>query len=162
MFDFDPDLDLSLERQIDVPPATLWRCWTEPELLMIWFCPKPWQVTRAVIDLRPGGRFYTHMEGPGTDGSDPNVCDADSEGCFLSVDPGRELVFTDALRAGWRPNPAPFMTATVRFAPKDGGTWYTARVQHVDAAGRARHEQMGFFEGWGTAADQMEALARTL
>ncbi|SMX50768.1 SRPBCC family protein [Maliponia aquimaris] len=162
MTDLDPTLDLRLERQFDAPPATLWRCWTEPELLMQWFCPKPWQVTEAVIDLRPGGRFFTRMEGPGMDGSDPDICAADNEGCFLVVEPERRLVFTDGLRAGWRPVAAPFMTSIVTFAPRDGGTFYTATALHTDPEGRERHEAMGFHEGWNAAADQLAELAATL
>ncbi|BBU54680.1 activator of HSP90 ATPase [Mameliella alba] len=159
MPDLDPDLDLRLERMMDVPPATLWRCWTEPELLMQWFCPRPWHVTEAVIDLRPGGRFFTRMAGPLPDGSQ---ADMPNEGCFLAVDPERRLVFTDALQAGWRPAAQPFMTAIVTFEPRDGGTFYTATALHNDTAARDKHEEMGFSKGWNTAADQMLDIARSL
>lgn len=159
MTNIDPARDLVLDRQIPARPETLWRCWTEPDLLMQWFCPRPWQVTRAEIDPRPGGRFLTRMEGPGPDGSAARV---ESEGCFLIVEPARRLAFTDALSGGWRPNAAPFMTAIVTFDANDAGTAYRAIVLHNDAAARARHEDMGFFEGWGTATDQLAALAGTL
>lgn len=159
MTNIDPARDLVLDRQIKASPETLWRCWTEPALLMRWFCPRPWQVTRAEIDLRPGGRFLTCMEGPGPEGDTAKV---ESEGCFLAVEPTRRLVFTDALAGGWRPNAAPFMTAIVTFQPQDDTTAYRATVLHNDAAVRARHEEMGFFDGWGTAAEQLEALAQTL
>ena len=56
--------DLILERNLDAPRDKLWRCWTEPELLQQWFCPKPWYVTDARIDLQPGGEFFTVMNGP--------------------------------------------------------------------------------------------------
>lgn len=49
------------------------------------------------------------------------------------------------------------------FAPDhDGGTKYTARVQHWSAADREAHEKMGFHEGWGKCADQLAAVAATL
>ena len=92
--------ELAIRRRLAAPRAAVWRCWTEPELLKQWFCPKPWHVTEAVIDLRPGGRFFTRMAGPMPDGSQ---ADMPNEGCFLSVEPERRLVFTDALHAGWRP-----------------------------------------------------------
>ncbi len=159
MFDLDPALDLRLERQIDVAPATLWRCWTEPDLLMQWFCPKPWQVTEAVIDLQPGGRFFTRMQGPLPDGTQ---ADMPNEGCFLAVEPQQRLVFTDALTNGWRPAAQTFMTAIVTFEARDGGTFYTATALHNDTPTRDRHEEMGFTAGWNTAADQMVDLARSL
>ncbi|MGP6087363.1 SRPBCC family protein [Antarctobacter jejuensis] len=159
MFDIDPARDLRLERQIDAAPATLWRCWTEPELLIQWFCPKPWQVTEAEIDLRPGGRFYTRMTGPLPNGTQ---ADMPNEGCFLAVEPQKRLVFTDALTGGWRPAAQTFMTAIVTFEARDGGTFYTATALHNDTATRDKHEEMGFTAGWNTAADQMVALAQSL
>jgi len=35
--------DLSFTRTVDVPQELVWRAWTEPELLMPWFCPLPWK-----------------------------------------------------------------------------------------------------------------------
>ncbi len=55
---------LVLTRVLDAPRDKLWRCWAEPELLKQWFCPKPWYVSEARIDLRPGGEFFTLMNGP--------------------------------------------------------------------------------------------------
>jgi len=153
--DHDPTLDLVLERQIDLPVAPLWACWTKPELLKQWFCPLPWRVTEAEIDLRPGGIFSTLMRGP--EGEEhPNV------GCFLEVVPERRLVFTDTMRAGYRPAPEPFMTGIVIFEPNGKGTRYRAMALHATAEARERHEAMGFHEGWGKAADQLVALARGL
>jgi uncharacterized protein YndB with AHSA1/START domain len=43
-----------------------------------------------------------------------------------------------------------------------GKTRYTARAMHWSAEARREHEDMGFHEGWGKAADQLEALARAL
>lgn len=60
----EPKHVLTLDRVLDASVAKLWRCWTEPELLKQWFCPKPWYVSEARMDLRPGGEFYTLMNGP--------------------------------------------------------------------------------------------------
>ncbi len=56
----DPELDLVLERVVDVPRALVWRAWTEPEHLVKWFCPLPF-VMSALIGLAdvPGGTKYT-------------------------------------------------------------------------------------------------------
>ena len=60
----DGRLDLELTRFTKVPRALLWRCWTEPEHLMPWFCPLPWKTIDCEIDLRPGGVFRTTMLSP--------------------------------------------------------------------------------------------------
>lgn len=59
-----PTHELVLDRVLDAPRAALWRCWTEPELLKQWFCPKPWFVSDVRMDLRPGGEFFALMSGP--------------------------------------------------------------------------------------------------
>ncbi|HEX9184072.1 MAG TPA: SRPBCC domain-containing protein [Burkholderiales bacterium] len=37
-------------------------------------------------------------------------------------------------------------------------TRYTARARHWTKEDREAHEKMGFHQGWGIAADQLEAL----
>ena len=157
----NPELDLELDRLLTAPPALVWRCWTEPALLCQWFCPKPWSVSQAVIDLRPGGRFATVMNGP-----DGEV--VPNEGSFLEVVPQRKLVFTDIFAADFAPIAVPLSGAGLSFAailtfdPEDSGTRYHATVRHRSPEDAATHKQMGFHEGWGVATDQLDALARTL
>lgn len=148
--------ELRLERLIELPREPLWRCWTEPELLMQWFCPKPWQVTEARIDLRTGGEFFTLMQGPqGERFGEPGV--------FLGIEPGRRLQFTDAFRPGWLPSARAFMVGEVLFDDAGPGkTRYLARALHWSPEARAEHEAMGFHDGWAKATDQLEALARSL
>ena len=157
----NPELDLELDRLLSAPPALVWRCWTEPDLICQWFCPKPWQVSEAVIDLRPGGRFFTRMHGPDGE-SFPN------EGCFLEVVPQRKLVFTDMFGADYAPVAVPesgsglSFSAILTFTPEASGTRYRAVARHRSAADAQTHKTMGFYEGWGAAADQLDELARTL
>lgn len=147
-------LDLIFTRTVDLPPAAIWKAWTEPRHLMQWFTPAPWRTVDCEIDLRPGGIFRTVMRSP--EGKEfPNL------GCYLEVVPQRRLVWTDAMGPGYRPAATPFMTAILTFAAQGGGTRYTAQVLHKDAADRQKHVEMGFAEGWGKAFDQLVALART-
>src|SRR5215510_9143120 len=60
----NPELDLVLERVIDIPPQKVWRAWTTPEQLKRWFTPKPWTTVDCEIYLRPGGIFRTVMRSP--------------------------------------------------------------------------------------------------
>lgn len=152
----EPQHVLTLQRVIDAPADKLWRCWTEPDLLNQWFCPKPWTVTDSRVDLRPGGESYNVMNGP--DGER-----FENTGVYLEVVPGEKLVFTDAFLPGWVPSGRPFMVGEVVFEDLgDGRTSYTARAMHWSAETMKEHEAMGFHEGWGKAADQLEELAKTL
>lgn len=151
----DPTRDLSFTRLLDAPRATIWRCWTEGDLLKQWFCPKPWTVSKAELDTRVGGANLIVMNGP--DGEEmPN------RGVYLDVVPNERLVFTDAFTEAWQPSQKAFMVGTIEMADESGKTRYTATVRHWSAEDRDAHEKMGFFEGWGKATDQLEALARTL
>jgi uncharacterized protein YndB with AHSA1/START domain len=150
----DPDTDLVLEREIDVPPSAVWAAWTEPERLKQWFTPRPWTTPECEIDLRPGGVFRTVMRGP--DGEEGG-----GSGCYLDVVPEERLIWTGALGAGFRPNPKEAMaidmtfTAIISLVPTTTGTRYTAAVMHADSAGARQHEDMGFHDGWGAALDQL-------
>lgn len=156
MPEINPKLDLVLERVVDVKPELVWRAWTEPEHVMKWFTPKPWETVECEIDLRPGGLFRTTMRSP-----EGEVQPA-SNGCFLEVVPNRRLVFTDALGPGYRPNASSFMTAYVLLEPEGAGTKYTAIAVHSNEEQRQQHEEMGFYQGWGTALDQLVEFAKTL
>jgi uncharacterized protein YndB with AHSA1/START domain len=152
----DPGHELTLTRLLDAPRGALYRCWTEPDLLKQWFAPRPYTTPVAEIDLRPGGASKIVMRSP--DGREmPNP------GQYLEVVPGRKLVFSDAFTGDWRPKEdAPFMVAVIEFADEGGKTRYTATVRHWSEADKKRHEEMGFHQGWGICAEQLEALAKSL
>lgn len=148
--------DLTLHRILKAPRALVWRCWTEPDLLKPWFVPKPHSITEVIMDVRPGGRFFTRML---VDGNEyPN------DGSFLHVDPEKSLVFTDLLLADFQPTPEPGLgfTAVLTFEDHPEGTEYTAVARHRNAETAEKHEAMGFSEGWGTVASQLEAFAQAL
>ncbi len=152
----EPKHVLTLKRVLDAPVAALWRCWTEPDLLNQWFCPKPWYVTDSRVDLRPGGEFFCVMNGP--DGER-----FENLGVCLEAEPQRRLVFTDAFKPGWIPSDRAFITSHVDFEDAgQGRTNYTWRALHWSEETLKEHEAMGFHEGWGKAADQLEELAKTL
>jgi uncharacterized protein YndB with AHSA1/START domain len=46
--------------------------------------------------------------------------------------------------------------------PAPDGTRYRALVRHKSAQDRAKHEEMGFFQGWGICLTQLEELAAQL
>jgi len=150
----NPELDLKIERIVDIPPNLIWKAWTQQEHLKVWFCPKPWRVSHCEIDLRPGGKFNTTMLSP--EGEEFPLL-----GCFLEVVENKKLVWTDSFSEGFRPLENPFMTGILILEPKDKGTKYTAIVRHKNIEDRKRHEQMGFQEGWSVALDQLVEHMKT-
>ena len=152
---FDPSLDLEMIRFTKLPRSLLWRCWTEPEHLMPWFCPLPWKTIDCEIDLRPGGIFRSTMLSP--EGTEfPNT------GCYLEVVKHEKLVWTDALLPGYRPSENPFFTGILTFEDTPEGTTYVARAIHKNADDRKKHADMGFEQGWGTVWEQLLVYAEKL
>lgn len=91
-----------------------------------------------------------------------------NEGCYLEVVPHQKLIWTSALRGGYRPQ--------VRGLPTDDGSFhftamlvlesvgnqtrYTAYALHSDEADQKKHADMGFVIGWGLALDQLVAYCQ--
>lgn len=148
--------ELVLTRLLDAPAEKLYRLWTDPSRLHEWFCPRPWTVTKAELDVRPGGACNVTMGGP-------NGEVVPNPGQYLEVIPDRKLVFTDAFTGDWTPKEgAPFMVAILTFEPEGDKTRYTAIARHWNEADMKKHEEMGFHVGWGIVADQLEAVAKTI
>ncbi|WP_378942701.1 SRPBCC family protein [Mesorhizobium sp. ANAO-SY3R2] len=150
------DRELVLTRILDAPREKIYRAWTDAELLKQWFAPLPWTTPSARLDVRAGGTSMVTMRSP-------EGVDYPSSGVYLEVVPNEKLVFTDAYTEAWMPCEKPFMTVVLTFEDAGAGkTKYTAVARHWSAEDRAAHEKMGFHEGWGQCADQLEALAKTI
>jgi uncharacterized protein YndB with AHSA1/START domain len=152
--DIDPDLDLALERIIRAPRAVVWDAWTDPASLAAWWLPAPMHCRVERLDTVPGGAFVTWMSDDGIDFA-PHL-----DACFLAVEVGERIVFTNAVDSRWRPatpEPVP-MTAEIIMRDHPDGTDYRVIVRHRDPAARARHQQLGFFDGWGTVTEQLARI----
>ncbi|WP_454848018.1 SRPBCC family protein [Rhizobium binxianense] len=149
----NPNLDLTISRIIKAPRAAVWSAWTEPSSFEQWWIPAPARCRVAEMDLSPGGAFVTEISENGGDFM-PHI-----SGCFLAVDEMERIVFTNALVGGWRPAEQPFMTAIITMKDHPEGTEYVAHAMHKDNADRNMHEELGFFDGWGTVIEQLARLA---
>lgn len=149
------DRELVISRLIPAPRDKLFRCWTDPALIVQWFTPSPWKTIRAEMEVRAGGASLIVMQGP--DGTEMV-----NRGIYLEVLLNQRLVFTDAYTSAWVPSAKPFFTGVLTFEDEAGHTRYTARARHWTAEDCAAHARMGFHEGWGIATSQLAALAATL
>ena len=112
--------------------------------------PRRWgRVSRAEIDLRPGGIIRIDIAtGDGADS--PNV------GCILEVVPMERLVWTSMLFPGYRP--AVFddipITAIMAMEPMESGTRYVFTALHRNEADFETNRTSGFYQGTEIAIDQ--------
>jgi len=157
-FTFDPKRDFAIERFIDAPPRLVWEALTKSEHLKNWYMPKAWgRVTRAEMDVRPGGVFSIDIasgDGPAS----PNL------GCFLDVVPMARLAWTSMLFPGYRP--AVFddipITAIVTMQAEGAGTRYVFTALHRSEEECETNRTSGFLEGTQIAVDQFVACVLAL
>ena len=155
--------DLVLERTFNAPRALVWKALTMPEHLKEWWAPRPYQASEVTLDLQPGGRFSFRMTGP-------DDFDSRETSCVLDVVEGEKVAWSNALLPGFRPAPAmpegcggfPMTAIMTLEDAGDGRTLYRAVALHRNEADRDMHEKMGFHEGWGTCAAQLEEVAKEL
>ena len=152
-FAFDPTLDFAIERIVDAPARLVWEALTTPEHLKEWYMPRPWgRVTRAEMDVRPGGVFSIDIAT--ADGHEvPNL------GCFLEAVPVERLVWTSMLFPGHRPavfDDVP-ITAIITMVPVGTGTRYVFTALHRDEADLEKNRTSGFQQGTEIAVDQLVA-----
>jgi uncharacterized protein YndB with AHSA1/START domain len=150
----NPELDLTLRRVIRAPRTTVWRAWIDPSQLEQWWVPAPTVARVDRLEVRPGGALVTRMSDDGVEFV-PHM-----DASFLVVEEFERLAFTNAIDSRWRPTrPEPIaMVAEILLADHPAGTDYRVVVRHGDPAARARHEEIGFFDGWGSVTGQLAAL----
>ncbi|GEB21589.1 MAG: SRPBCC domain-containing protein [Brevibacterium aurantiacum] len=136
---------------IRAPKESIWSAWTDPDKLAQWWIPAPLTLRVDALELRPGGAFSTMMSEDGETFT-PHV-----DAVFLLVEDNSRLVFTNAVNSTWHPvSPDPVsMTTEIILGDHPDGTDYQAVVRHGSPEQRARHEELGFFDGWGTVTEQL-------
>ena len=77
-----------LQRRFEKPRDVVFRAWTDPEVLKLWWCPEGWIPAEIKIDLRVGGSYRIGMRRK-TGGLPVYV-----EGTFLEVNSPEALAYT--------------------------------------------------------------------
>ena len=141
---------LTIKKTFDAPVEIVWEAWTQPEHVAEWWAPKGVNVKVVEHNFKVGGKWKYSMPMP--DGNE-----FISEGVY-SVIVELQKIFTSA---DFRP-----MTEGVEmqsFFEKDGEkTNFTFNVIHVTEEYCKAQEKMGFYNGWGSALERLNAFVKTL
>ncbi len=137
---------LTLKKVINAPVKLVWEAWTDPEHLVDWWAPKGMKVDIVEHNFKPGGKWKYSMPMP-----DGKLFI--SEGEYLEIETYKKIVTT----ADFKP-----MTEGVElhvlFEEDGDKTNFTFSVVHATEEYCKQQEKMGFYNGWGSAFDRMEAL----
>lgn len=130
----------TLTRELNAPPAQVWKAWTHPDAFRQWMGPVGWDIADCTIDLRVGGRWSTTQRSP--DGAlHP------TGGTYLAVDPPSHLGFNWVLTA---PDGTVVMEAEhhLRLVAQGGGTALSLEIRVLTAGPGSEAFVAGVQMGW--------------
>lgn len=81
--------ELTIVRTFDAPRERVWKAWSDPGLIVLWWGPKGYTAPFARIDFRVGGRFLLDMRSP-------EGLDIWGTGTYQVIEPPERLVCTDS------------------------------------------------------------------
>ncbi|MEM6813048.1 MAG: SRPBCC domain-containing protein [Bacteroidota bacterium] len=141
---------LTLERTFNAPIDLVWEAWTQPEHVAKWWAPHGMDLEVIEHDFSVGGKWKYAMPMP--DGNQ-----FISEGVYSEIVPQKKIVTT----ADFKP-----MTEGVELHiqfEKDGNqTKFTFSVIHKTEEYCKQQEEMGFYNGWGSAFERLDKMLNDL
>ena len=137
---------LTLIKVIDAPVKLVWEAWTNSDHVMQWWAPPGMKIEMISHDFNVGGKWKYSMPMP-----DGNLFI--SEGIYLEIEQYKKIVTS----ADFKP-----MTEGVElhvlFEAEGDKTKFTFSVIHATEEYCKAQEKMGFYNGWGSAFNRMEAV----
>ncbi len=145
---------LNIVREFDAPRALLWKMWTDPAHVGVWFAPEHFTTPVVRMDVRPGGAIHMVMRAP--DGQDHPF-----DGRFVELDEPERLVMRTWITL---PDGGIWFEVeqTVRFEEADGRTVMRFQAVVVEAREDAIGPLSGMEMGWSRSLDKLAAHVRAL
>ncbi len=135
---------LTIEKTFNAPVNIVWEAWTQPEHIVKWWAPNGMPIEVVEHDFSIGGSWKYIMPMP-----DGNTFT--SEGTYTEIVEKKKIVTS----ADFKP-----MTANVEmhilFEADGDRTKFTFHVIHPTEAYCKQQEEMGFYNGWGSAFERLE------
>lgn len=85
--------DIVVRRILNAPVATVWKLWTDPELVTEWWGPEDYTSPSAQVDLREGGSYVFSMQAPDYQGG----AESFTGGVYTAIVPEERLEFTQSI-----------------------------------------------------------------
>ena len=154
LFDFTVNKDtntIHVRREFAADLDLVWAAWTEPELLDLWWAPKPYRTRTKSMDFREGGTWLYAMLSP------ENVvhwCRAD----YKKIEPKIQFQGLDAFcdENGKINKDFPRSLWTNTFQQGKETTTVDVTIKHESLAALEKIIQMGFKEGFTMALGNLD------
>jgi len=144
---------ITVIREFDAPVESVWRAWTEKELLDQWWAPKPYKTNTKSLDFREGGHWMYAMEGPDGEKSWVMVN-------FFKINDKKSFTAEDYFcnAKGERSNEFPGMFWNNVFTPTGSGTKVTVELTFTSEDDLKKILELGFEPGFAAALGNLDEL----
>ena len=141
------DTTLVLSRSYKAPAARVFKAWTDPEDLRLWYAPVGgWTVSKAEVDLRVGGGYHLEFGPPGGE-------QVVEKGRYEEIVEGSLLVFSILIEGQ---NTGEATRVRVEFVESAGRTEVTiVEGKYSSKAARDKHAK-----GWSHCLDLLAAVVQ--
>jgi uncharacterized protein YndB with AHSA1/START domain len=139
-----------ISRVFNASRERVFKAWTDPKQLAIWWGPQGFTNPVCKIDARPGGAIHIDMRGP--DGTVYPM-----SGAVTEINEPDLLAFTSA-PLDEKGNPVFEVLTTVTFADEGGKTKLTVQAKVTKVVGDAAAGYLsGMDQGWNQSLDRLAA-----
>lgn len=159
-FDFSVDKEkktIRIKREFEADRSLVWDAYTKPEILDLWWAPKPWKAKTKTMDFREGGHWHYAMIGPA---GEKHWAWAD----YIHIQIQKKFTGLDAFtdEDGNLNKELPQSKWEVSFSDKGTLTLVEFEISFDDLAQLEATIQMGFKEGMTIAMEGLEELLPSL
>ena len=153
---FTKDLEnkkIVVEREFSAPVESVWKAWTDSDLLDQWWAPKPWRAETKSMDFRTGGFWLYAMKGP-----DNEVHWARVD--YKSIEKLKNFQAADYFcdENGYKNDELPNMNWDNQFSKTADGTRVVVNISFKSEADIRAILDMGFKEGFEMALGNLDEL----
>jgi uncharacterized protein YndB with AHSA1/START domain len=143
------DTQILISREFDAPRHLVFRAYTEPDLIRLWWHANRGEITSIDVDLRVGGAWRYAMTAHGG-------FEFFFHGEYREIVPDERLVSTEVYSGA----PEAEALDAVTFVEKDGHTFLEILVTHQNKQNRDAHLESGMEDGLQDALDLLEGVAQ--
>src|SRR5690606_13310084 len=155
---FKKEKTLNFERTYAAPLETVWRAWTEAEMLREWWGPEKTSIPECEIDLRVGGRIYV-VTAAGAEMGKYQRTRWPMEGTFTLVEPHTRLTYdARAWTEGEEEGSTIHHTNDVTLTEEGGKTTVELQVTITQIGPKAKMASFGMKWGYKAQLDKLEQL----
>ena len=137
---------LTIKKTFNPSIKLVWDAWTQPEHILKWWAPNGMDIKVIEHEFKVGGKWKYAMPMP--DGKD-----------FISEGTYKEIIYLEKIvtSADFKPMTEGVELQTL-FEAYGDKTKFTFNVIHATPEYCKQQEEMGFYNGWGSALDRLETF----